>query len=110
MTNPFAEKHVVLGVTGSVAAYKAVELASKMTQSGALVDAVLTPAALHFVSALQFQSVTGRKATPMRIFGVERPTSFTSIWATVLICSLLLRLPLRPWPSWLTASATICSA
>jgi phosphopantothenoylcysteine decarboxylase/phosphopantothenate--cysteine ligase len=72
MTNPFAEKHVVLGVTGSVAAYKAVELASKMTQSGALVDAVLTPAALHFVSALQFQSVTGRKAyTDADLWGGE---------------------------------------
>jgi phosphopantothenoylcysteine decarboxylase/phosphopantothenate--cysteine ligase len=62
MANPFVGKHIVLGVTGSVAAYKAVELASKMTQAGALVDVVLTPSALHFVSALQFQSVTGRKA------------------------------------------------
>jgi phosphopantothenoylcysteine decarboxylase/phosphopantothenate--cysteine ligase len=60
--NPFANKHIVLGVTGSVAAYKAVELASKMTQAGALVDVILTAGALHFVSALQFQSVTGRKA------------------------------------------------
>ena len=62
MTNPIAEKHIVLGVTGSVAAYKAVELASKLTQAGALVDVVLTESALKFVSALQFQSVTGRKA------------------------------------------------
>lgn len=52
----------MLGVTGSVAAYKAVELASRLTQSGALVDVVLTESALRFVSALQFQSVTGRKA------------------------------------------------
>ena len=62
MANPFANKHIVLGVTGSVAAYKAVELASKLTQSGALVDVILTESALKFVSALQFQSVTGRKA------------------------------------------------
>ena len=59
MANPFINKHIVLGVTGSVAAYKAVELASKMTQAGALVDVILTEGALHFVSALQFQSVTG---------------------------------------------------
>lgn len=62
MSNPFANKHIVLGVTGSVAAYKAVELASKLTQAGAVVDVILTESALHFVSALQFQSVTGRKA------------------------------------------------
>ncbi len=62
MANPFANKQIVLGVTGSVAAYKAVELASKLTQAGALVDVILTEGALHFVSALQFQSVTGRKA------------------------------------------------
>jgi phosphopantothenoylcysteine decarboxylase/phosphopantothenate--cysteine ligase len=70
--NPFANKHIVLGVTGSVAAYKAVELASKMTQAGALVDVILTPSALHFVSALQFQSVTGRKAyTDADLWGGE---------------------------------------
>jgi phosphopantothenoylcysteine decarboxylase/phosphopantothenate--cysteine ligase, prokaryotic len=70
--NPFANKHVVLGVTGSVAAYKAVELASKMTQAGALVDVILTAGALHFVSALQLQSVTGRKAfTDADLWGGE---------------------------------------
>ncbi len=61
--NLFAKKHIVLGVTGSVSAYKAVELASGLTQAGALVDVILTENALHFVSALQFQSVTGRKAS-----------------------------------------------
>jgi len=72
MANPFANKHIVLGVTGSVAAYKAVELASKMTQACALVDVILTESALHFVSALQFQSVTGRKAfTDADLWGGE---------------------------------------
>jgi phosphopantothenoylcysteine decarboxylase/phosphopantothenate--cysteine ligase len=72
MANPYLNKHIVLGVTGSVAAYKAVELASKMTQAGALVDVILTASALHFVSALQFQSVTGRKAyTDADLWGGE---------------------------------------
>jgi phosphopantothenoylcysteine decarboxylase/phosphopantothenate--cysteine ligase len=72
MANPFENKHIVLGVTGSVAAYKAVELASKLTQSGAVVDVVLTESALKFVSALQFQSVTGRKAfTDADLWGGE---------------------------------------
>src|SRR5689334_22172897 len=55
-------KHVVLGVTGSIAAYKAADLASKLAQQGAQVDAILTAGAQKFVTPLTFQSVTGRKA------------------------------------------------
>ncbi len=62
MKNPLDGKHIVLGVTGSIAAYKACELASKLTQLGALMDVILTPAAEKFVSPLSFSSVTGRKA------------------------------------------------
>ena len=57
----FSEKHILLGVTGSIAAYKAVELASKLTQAGAQVDVILTAAAEKFITPLTFQSVTGRK-------------------------------------------------
>ncbi len=57
-----AGKRILLGVTGSIAAYKAADLASRLTQEGALVDAVLTAAAVRFVSPLTFRSVTGRKA------------------------------------------------
>ncbi len=57
-----ADKHILLGITGSIAAYKAAELASKLTQAGAQVDSILTPAAEKFISPLTFQSVTGRKA------------------------------------------------
>lgn len=53
-------KRIVLGVTGSIAVYKAVDLASKLTQAGALVDVVMTTAAKQFVTPLTFQSVTGR--------------------------------------------------
>lgn len=55
-------KRVLLGVSGSIACYKAADLASKLTQLGAAVDVVLTSAALNFVSPLTFQSVTGRRA------------------------------------------------
>ena len=58
----FTNKHILLGVTGSIAAYKAAELASKLTQAGARVDVILTPAAEKFLTPLTFQSVTGRKA------------------------------------------------
>jgi len=58
----FEGKRIVLGVTGSIAAYKIVDLASKLNQSGALVDVVLTDSAAKLVSPLTFSSVTGRRA------------------------------------------------
>jgi len=53
-------RRILLGVTGSIAAYKAVDLASKLTQAGALVDVIMTDAATRFVTPLAFRSVTGR--------------------------------------------------
>ncbi|MDZ4766086.1 MAG: bifunctional phosphopantothenoylcysteine decarboxylase/phosphopantothenate--cysteine ligase CoaBC [Chloroflexota bacterium] len=53
-------KRIVLGVTGSIAAYKAADLASKLTQAGAQVDVVLTDAAQKFITPLTFQALTGR--------------------------------------------------
>ena len=53
-------KRVVLGVCGSIACYKAADLASKLTQTGALVDVILTDAAQKFVSPLTFRALTGR--------------------------------------------------
>ncbi len=53
-------KRIVLGVTGSIAAYKAVDLASKLTQAGAQVDVIMSESAQRFVMPLSFQSVTGR--------------------------------------------------
>ena len=55
-----AEKRILLGVTGSIACYKAVDLASKLTQAGAAVDVILTEGAQQFVTPLTFRSVTGR--------------------------------------------------
>ena len=57
-----ANRRILLGVTGSIAAYKAADLASQLTQAGALVDAVLSEAAQRFVSPLTLASVTGRRA------------------------------------------------
>ncbi len=56
----FAGKTVVLGVTGSIAAYKAVDLASKLTQAGINVDVVMTKAATEFVTPLTFRHITRR--------------------------------------------------
>jgi phosphopantothenoylcysteine decarboxylase/phosphopantothenate--cysteine ligase len=69
---PIDGRSIVLGVTGSIAAYKAVDLASRLTQAGAHVDAILTEAATRFVTALSFQSVTARRAyTDADLWGAE---------------------------------------
>ncbi len=60
MANPLEGKTVLLGVTGSIAAYKAADLASKLTQAGALVDIILTQNATQFVTPLTFRSLTHR--------------------------------------------------
>ncbi|MDV2990148.1 MAG: bifunctional phosphopantothenoylcysteine decarboxylase/phosphopantothenate--cysteine ligase CoaBC [Dehalogenimonas sp.] len=53
-------KTVVLGVTGSVAAYKAADIASKLTQNGARVEVVMTDSAQRFVTPLTFRAITNR--------------------------------------------------
>ena len=67
-----SNKRILFGVTGSIAAYKAADLASKLTQAGAQVDVILTGAAEKFISPLTFQSVTGRRAyTDIDLWGNE---------------------------------------
>jgi len=53
-------KSIVVGVTGSIAAYKAAELASQLTQAGAQVTAVMTKEAIQFISPMTFRALTGR--------------------------------------------------
>jgi len=60
MVEPLADKHVVLGVTGSIACYKALDLASKLMQAGALVDTIMSYGATQFVAPLAFRSLTHR--------------------------------------------------
>jgi phosphopantothenoylcysteine decarboxylase / phosphopantothenate---cysteine ligase len=52
----------VLGVTGGIAAYKAIQLARDLAQAGAVVDVVLSAGALEFVRPLSFEALTGRPA------------------------------------------------
>lgn len=57
---PWRGRRIVLGVTGGIAAYKAVQLARDLTRLGAEVDVVLTRGAREFVLPLTFEGVTGR--------------------------------------------------
>ncbi|MFP6581227.1 MAG: bifunctional phosphopantothenoylcysteine decarboxylase/phosphopantothenate--cysteine ligase CoaBC [Candidatus Hydrogenedentota bacterium] len=53
--------HVVLGVTGSIAAYKACEIASTLTKAGVNVTPVLTKSAQNLVGAATFEALTGNR-------------------------------------------------
>jgi len=76
-------KHILLGVTGSIAAYKAADLASKLTQAGAQVDVILTGAGEKFITPLTFQSVTGRRAfTDPDLWGDEAHVMHVSLGTT----------------------------
>jgi phosphopantothenoylcysteine decarboxylase/phosphopantothenate--cysteine ligase len=53
-------KTIVLGITGGIAAYKAVDLASKLTQAGAKVETVMTEAAQKLITPLTLRNITRR--------------------------------------------------
>lgn len=57
------KKHIVLGVTGSIAAYKAAELVRLICKKGWDVSVVMTPAATRFVSELTFRTLSRRPVT-----------------------------------------------
>lgn len=59
---PFLGRRVVLGVTGGIAAFKAVQLARDLSLAGAEVEVVLTAGAQEFVQPLTFEALTGRRA------------------------------------------------
>ena len=62
------DRNILLGVTGGIAAYKAVDLASKLTAAGAGVRTVMTESACRLVVPKSFEAVTG---SPV----------FTSLWS-----------------------------
>jgi phosphopantothenoylcysteine decarboxylase/phosphopantothenate--cysteine ligase len=62
-------RHILLGVTGGVAAYKAVDLAGKLTVAGAEVKTIMTEAACRFVGPKSFEAVT-------------QSAVFTTMWST----------------------------
>ena len=61
MNNILKEKKIVLAVTGSIAAYKAADIASKLTQSGVSLHILLTKEAAEFVTPLSFQNISRQK-------------------------------------------------
>jgi len=81
-------KHIVLGVTGSIAAYKAAELARLMIKKNWEVSVVMTRAATRFVGELTFRSLTRRPVVCDMFQETEtwRPTHISlADWADALV-------------------------
>ena len=62
------QKNILIGVTGGIAAYKVVEVASRLKKSGANVRVMMTRNAAEFVSPRTFQEITGN-AVSVEMFG-----------------------------------------
>lgn len=65
------DRHILLGVTGGIAAYKAADLTSKLVQAEAEVTVVMTESAARFVAPLTFQTLS-RRAVYLDIWQAER--------------------------------------
>jgi phosphopantothenoylcysteine decarboxylase / phosphopantothenate---cysteine ligase len=58
--NDLANKHIVLGLSGGIACYKAAELCRAMVKEGATVQVVMTEAAAQFITPVTMQALSGR--------------------------------------------------
>jgi len=81
-----AGRRIVLGVTGGVAAYKAAYLTRRLTEHGATVRVVMTPAATQFIGPATFAALTGFDPI-VKLTGGEDPSPHTTLaaWADVVV-------------------------
>ena len=80
------DKKILLGITGGIAAYKAVDLASKLTKMGAEVKTVMTAHACEFVSPITFKSIT-HQSVITKMFDIEADIEHISLadWADIVV-------------------------
>ncbi len=79
-------RHVVLGVSGGVAGYKAAYLARRLVEAGAEVRTVMTESATRFVGAQTLAAITGT-APVIGLFGAEDVSPHTTLarWADAVV-------------------------
>lgn len=66
-------KHIVLGITGSIAAYRGADLARRLTKMGCSVHVILTKSAQEFIPAMTFQTLTGNRVCTDMFEKVDHP-------------------------------------
>lgn len=81
-------RHILLGVTGGIAAYKALELVRLLTKEGAQVRVVMTKAACEFIAPLSFQALSGH-SVHIELLDVDAENAMGHIelarWADIFI-------------------------
>ena len=93
--NLLAGKKILLGVTGSIAAYKSAYLVRLLVQSGAEVKVMMSPGALEFVTPLTFSSLSGNAVasdfTEDRHKGTWTNHVHLALWADLLVMAPVYR-------------------
>ncbi|MBT3168980.1 MAG: bifunctional phosphopantothenoylcysteine decarboxylase/phosphopantothenate--cysteine ligase CoaBC [Candidatus Cloacimonetes bacterium] len=79
-------KKILLGITGGIAAYKAVDLASKLVKEGAIVKTIMTKNACEFISPITVKSIT-HQSVSTKMFDAEAQIEHISLadWADIVI-------------------------
>ena len=85
---PLRNRHILLGVTGGIAAYKALELVRLLKKEGAQVRVVMTKAACEFIAPLSFQALSGH-SVHIELLDVDAENAMGHIelarWADIFI-------------------------
>jgi len=74
------DRRILLGVSASIAAFKAVSLASELVKQEAIVDVIMTPNAARFVAPLSFEAIV-RRPVILDLFAAADPTAHVSLGA-----------------------------
>ena len=85
-------KHVVMGVTGSIAAYKACDIISALRKSGVDVHVILTHAGAEIITPLTLETISGNRVVK-DMFDSDRHFEFEHISPSLRICFSWPRLP-----------------
>ena len=94
LMGPLAGRRIVLGVTGGIAAYKAVEVCRRLVDAGAHVAPVMTEGALHFVGRATFDAL-GSEPVQTSLWDERHPIPHTRLGQgadLVLVCPATARL------------------
>ena len=108
MANTLRGKKIVLGITGSIAAYKACYIIRGLIKQGAEVQVVITPAGKEFITPITLSALTGKPV--ISDFLPSATARGTVMWISACgqtLCLLLL-LQLPPLAKWQTEWQTIC--
>ena len=84
-----ANKNILLGITGGIAAYKSAELTRELVQAGSNVRVIMTAAAKEFVTPLTFQALSGQQVVSDEFSSPESENGMDHIelarWADVIL-------------------------